>query len=77
MPAATTDDGVSISYLSAGEGPPDLLCMHGWGGSARYFDALIERLDLTRLRAVSVDLRGHGGSDRTEDGYTLDRIAAS
>jgi pimeloyl-ACP methyl ester carboxylesterase len=71
-----TDDGLSISYESAGEGPPNLLCMHGWAGSGRYFDATIEHLDLTRARAVSFDLRGHGHSDPADDGYTLDQIAA-
>lgn len=76
MPAATTDDGLSISYESAGEGPPNLLCMHGWGGSGRYFDATIAHLDLTRVRAVTFDLRGHRHSDPAADGYTLDRIAA-
>ena len=64
MPAAMTDDGTSISYKSAGEGPPNLLCMHGWAGSGRYFDATIEQLDLTRARAVTFDLRGHGAPTR-------------
>ena len=59
MPAVTTHDGVSIAYASAGEGPPHLLFMHGWAGSGRYFDATIEHLDLTRLCAVTFDLRGH------------------
>ena len=76
MPAAMTDDGTSISYEAAGVGPPNLLCMHGWGGSGRYFDATLEHLDLTRLRAVTLDLRGHRHSDPAGDGYTLDRIAA-
>ena len=76
MPAVTTDDGVSISYACAGEGPPDLLFMHGWSGSARYFDATIEHLDLTRLCALTFDLRGHGESDPATDGYTLEQIAA-
>ena len=76
MPAVTTDDGVAISYATAGEGPPDLLFMHGWAGSGRYFDATIEHLDLTRLRAVTYDLRGHRESDPATDGYTLERIAA-
>lgn len=74
MPVATTDDGISISYEVAGEGPPNLLCMHGWGGSGRYFDATIQQLD--RARAVTFDLRGHGHSDPAETGFTLDRIAA-
>lgn len=76
MPAVTTDDGVAISYAVAGEGPPDLLFMHGWAGSGRYFDATLEHLDLTRLRAVTYDLRGHRESDPSTDGYTLEGIAA-
>ncbi len=76
MSAVTTDDGVAISYATVGEGPPDLLFMHGWAGSGRYFDATIEHLDLTRLRAVTYDLRGHRESDPSTDGYTLDGIAA-
>ena len=76
MPAALTDDGLSISYESAGEGPPNLLCMHGWGGSGRYFDATVQRLDLERVRAVTFDVRGHGSSDHAADGFTLDQLAA-
>ena len=76
MPAVTTDDGVAISYTTAGHGPPHLLFMHGWAGSGRYFDATIEQLDLTRLGAVTYDLRGHRESDPASDGYTLERIAA-
>jgi non-heme chloroperoxidase len=76
MPAVTTDDGVGISYATAGEGPPHLLFMHGWAGSGRYFDATIEHLDLTRLQAVTYDLRGHRDSAPSTDGYTLEGIAA-
>jgi non-heme chloroperoxidase len=76
MPTVTTDDGVALSYATAGDGPPNLLFMHGWAGSGRYFDATIEHLDLTRLRAVTYDLRGHRESDPATDGYTLERIAA-
>jgi pimeloyl-ACP methyl ester carboxylesterase len=76
MPTVTTDDGVALSYATAGNGPPDLLFMHGWAGSGRYFDATIEHLDLTQLRAVTYDLRGHRESDPARDGYTLERIAA-
>jgi non-heme chloroperoxidase len=76
MPAVTTDEGAAISYAIAGEGPPDLLFMHGWAGSGRYFDATIEQLDLTRLRAVTYDLRGHRESSPATDDCTLDQIAA-
>jgi pimeloyl-ACP methyl ester carboxylesterase len=76
MSAVTTQDAGSISYACAGEGPPHLLFMHGWAGSGRYFDATIEQLDLTRLCAVTYDLRGHRESDPSTDGYTLEGIAA-
>jgi non-heme chloroperoxidase len=76
MPTVTTDDGVAISYATAGQGPPHLLFMHGWAGSGRYFDATIEQLDLTRSGTVTYDLRGHGESGPAEDGHTLERIAA-
>jgi pimeloyl-ACP methyl ester carboxylesterase len=76
MPAVTTDDGVALSYASAGDGPTTLLCLHGWAGSGRYFDATIEHLDLTRLRVVTYDLRGHRDSGPSAGGYTLERIAA-
>jgi pimeloyl-ACP methyl ester carboxylesterase len=76
VPAAMTDDGVSISYEAAGQGPPDLLCIHGWGGSGRAFEPMLEHLDLTRGRAVTYDLRGHRRSDPADGGYTLDQLAA-
>jgi pimeloyl-ACP methyl ester carboxylesterase len=76
VPAATTDDGVSVSFEAVGSGPPNLVFMHGWAGSGRYFEPTIQHLDLTRLRAVTFDLRGHGRSGAPEDGYTLDRLSA-
>ena len=75
MPTARTEDGVSISYKVHGNGQRYLLFMHGWAGSGAYFDETVKHLDLTGLRAVTIDLRGHGGSDKAETGYTLDRIA--
>ena len=75
MPAVTTDDGVALSYAIAGDGPPDLLFMHGWAGSGRYFDATVAHLDLTRSRVLTYDLRGHRGSAAEGDGYSLERIA--
>ena len=75
MTAVTTDEGVALSYATAGDGPPHLLFMHGWAGSARYFDATIDHLDLTHLGVVTYDLRGHLESAPAPDGYTLDQIA--
>jgi len=75
MPSVTTDDGVAISYATAGEGPATLLCMHGWAGSGRYFDAMSRQVDLSQLRVVTYDLRGHRDSAPATDDHTLKRIA--
>ena len=75
MSTVRTDDGVELSYRTRGQGRRNLLFMHGWGGSGAYFDELLKELDLTGLRAITFDLRGHGHSDKPEAGYTLDRFA--
>ena len=73
--AARTDDGVAIAYRTRGTGPSDMLLMHGWAGSGAYFDELLKCLDLSGLRVTTVDLRGHGDSDKPEGSYSLDRLA--
>ena len=73
MPTARTDDGVALSYRTTGDGPRNLLFMHGWGGSGAYFDELLEHLDLTGLRAITFDFRGHGDSEKAE-GFTDERL---
>lgn len=75
MPAVRSTDGVEIAYRTVGDAPPTVVFMHGWAGSGAYFDVMLEHLDLTRLRAVTFDFRGHGDSGRPGEGYTLDRFA--
>jgi pimeloyl-ACP methyl ester carboxylesterase len=75
LPVATADDGVTLAFETTGQGPPDVLFLHGWAGSGSYFDETVAALDTTRLRAITFDLRGHGRSDDHDD-HTLDRIAA-
>ncbi len=75
MPSAKARDGVLLHHETRGGGPLTLLFMHGWAGSGQYFDQLIELLDLTVVRAVTMDLRGHGDSSQPEDGYTDEQLA--
>jgi pimeloyl-ACP methyl ester carboxylesterase len=75
MPVARTSDGVEIAYQVVGAGPPHVLFMHGWAGSGSYFDQALKHVDLTRLRAITFDFRGHGDSARAE-AYGLDELAA-
>jgi pimeloyl-ACP methyl ester carboxylesterase len=75
MSTVRTNDGVQLSYQTRGQGPRNLLFMHGWGGSGAYFDELLKYVDLSGLRAITFDFRGHGDSDKADHGYTLDRFA--
>ena len=75
MPTTRSTDGVEIAYQVVGEGPVDVLFMHGWAGSGRYFDQAMECLDPARMRVITFDFRGHGESGRAESGYTLDQLA--
>lgn len=74
MQTALTDDGVRIAYRTRGDGPQALLFLHGWAGSGAYFDETLECLDLTGLRAITMDLRGHGASDKVA-GLSDERLA--
>ena len=73
-----TDDGVGIAYRSFGDGPCTLLLMHGWGGagSGHSWNEVLRYLNLSGLRLLVVDLRGHGHSDRSENGFTLSHFAS-
>ena len=75
MAVVKTDDGVDISYRLLGTGPCTLLFMHGWAGSGAYFDETLKYLDLSGLRAITFDLRGHGDSDKPDSGYSDERFA--
>lgn len=72
---ARSADGAALAYRVHGEGPLTLLFVHGWAGSAGYWDALLPQLDLSGLRAVTYDLRGHGDSDKGGTAFTFETIA--
>lgn len=71
----TTDDGVGLDVDVTGEGPA-LVLVHGFTGAKEDFADQVPAL--ARLsRVIMFDLRGHGASDKPDDGaaYTLDRLA--
>src|SRR5437016_13887243 len=57
--------GVRIRVVEAGpeQGRPVLL-VHGWGGSIYTFRKTISALAASGWRAIAVDLKGHGFSDK-------------
>lgn len=74
MPFFLTDDAVKLYYEVTGEGSQTLVLVHGWSASSLFFKRQIPELS-KRYRVVSYDLRGHGRSERPENGYTIARYA--
>jgi pimeloyl-ACP methyl ester carboxylesterase len=58
------EDGARIAYSEAGDGPA-LVLVHGITESRRAWDPIVPALT-DRWRVVSLDLRGHGDSDRRD-----------
>jgi pimeloyl-ACP methyl ester carboxylesterase len=66
-----------IGYVALGTGPCNLLFLHGWGGAGSGYSwaEVLKEIDLTGLRALLVDLRGHGKSEQSATGFTVERFA--
>jgi pimeloyl-ACP methyl ester carboxylesterase len=79
MQMATTQDGLRIAYDDLGRGEPALLFLTGWCADRTAFQDVPQRVSATR-RALVVDWRGHGESERPAgdfgtDGLVLDALA--
>lgn len=74
MPYIEVEDGVRMSYQDRGSGKP-IVFVHGWGGSGEVWDYQV--LDLAdKYRVITVDLRGHGDSDKPWGDYSYDTFCA-
>lgn len=62
--------------LDPGTGGGTVVLLHGWSLSGACFDRQLRVLAAAGLRAVAIDLRGHGASDRPLHGYGLQTLAA-
>jgi pimeloyl-ACP methyl ester carboxylesterase len=69
----TTNDGVVLRYEEAGTGRP-LVCIPGWSQTAAQFKHQLSGLS-DHYRVIAVDMRGHGESDKPDNGYTIQRLA--
>ncbi len=66
----TLRTGIRVPCLVHGKSNAEpVLLLHPWGESRRSFDRLIPLL--TGYRIYAPDLRGQGGADKPEDGYSL------
>ncbi|MHB1234082.1 MAG: alpha/beta fold hydrolase [Microbacteriaceae bacterium] len=70
MPTIEVADGVRLAYQDRGKGRP-IVFVHGWAGSGDCWDYQV--LDLApAYRVITVDLRGHGDSDKPWGVYDYD-----
>lgn len=69
-----TANGVRLNVLEQGSGPPTLIFLHYFGGSALEWQMVISQLS-DQYRCIAVDLRGCGDSDAPETGYSIDDMA--
>lgn len=68
--------GHRLSYLEAGPADgPVVLLVHGLASDSGTWDRAIGPLAARGLRAIAVDLLGHGESDKPPTGYLLDDYA--
>lgn len=68
MPSFQTD-GLNLAYETFGEGQP-VLCIHGFASSGKvnWIDTgWVEALTAAGYRAIVIDNRGHGNSDKPHD----------
>jgi pimeloyl-ACP methyl ester carboxylesterase len=71
-----TVDGLRLHLRDWGgpDVPPAILLVHGLASNARIWD-LLAALLAPNFRLVAIDQRGHGVSDKPDDGYDLATIA--
>ncbi len=72
--ASVVSNGVSIHYAEAGDGEP-VLMLPGWPQTWFAWRKVAPRLIAHGRRAIVVDPRGMGQSEKPADGYTLDEAA--
>ncbi len=68
-----TANGISIHYETHGEGPP-LLFLHGLGSSLQDWAPQITPF-ASRFRVITMDLRGHGESEKPPGPYSIALLA--
>jgi pimeloyl-ACP methyl ester carboxylesterase len=73
MPFCTTNDGVKIYYEVHGDGVP-LLMIAGWTCTTGFWKKNLNDLAKT-CKVITVDMRGHGESDKPAHGHRISRYA--
>jgi pimeloyl-ACP methyl ester carboxylesterase len=75
MNTITTRNAVQLAFDDTGGGGPTVVLTHGWVLGAEMWELVAARLMVAGCRAISVDRRGCGRSDRPGHGFDLDTLA--
>ena len=71
-----TVNGLNMHYLDwGGDSTRTLLLAHGQGGNAHNWDYVARELH-NEFRVIAVDMRGHGDTDHTREGYAVTAFAS-
>ena len=65
-----THKGIKLAYESRGKGRPAFVFVHGWTCDRSFFAPQAKHF-ARRHRVVSLDLRGHGESDKPQGPYPI------
>src|SRR5262245_62645954 len=68
--AIIAHDGIRLAYDDRGAGDPTIVLVHGWTCDRSFFGPQVDHF-ARRHRVVSVDLRGHGESDKPDGAYPI------
>jgi pimeloyl-ACP methyl ester carboxylesterase len=71
-----TEDGVELAMWTLAGARPEFLLVHGLASNARLWDGVARGLNGLGHGVVSLDQRGHGRSDKTNDGFDFATLAA-
>jgi len=67
-------DSLSLYYKQEGKSDPPLVFVHGWCCDHTFFQPQFDHFKASHA-VTTLDLRGHGSSDRLEDGYDIPTLA--
>jgi pimeloyl-ACP methyl ester carboxylesterase len=65
---------LTLNVEERGSGNPSLVFLHYWGGSARTWNKVIDRLQPS-FHCIAYDMRGWGSSDAPKAGYCVSHLA--
>jgi pimeloyl-ACP methyl ester carboxylesterase len=67
----TEFDGLKLHYTNYGEGPMAVVFVHGWSCDETVWEKQGPALIAQNVRAITIDLPGHGQSDKPRIDYTM------